>query len=101
MRRYCRVRASATCESAIDLWDDFLLRQLGGTSMLRTRPQFVDVFRDRHRILRVYFRRNRGPRLPLPADLTFKSEAFTLAYAAALAGSVPPPRASRPKTAPG
>src|SRR6266446_2805255 len=61
----------------------------GRTSMPRKRPPFVELWRDRHGKVRVYFRKAKGPRLPLPSDIT--SEEFTAAYQAALAGQLAPP----------
>ena len=54
--------------------------------MPRKRPPFVELWRDRHGKVRVYFRKAKGPRLPLPSDIT--SEEFTAAYQAALAGQL-------------
>jgi hypothetical protein len=56
--------------------------------MPRKRPPFVELWRDRHGKLRVYFRRQRGPRLKLPDAIG--SVEFNAAYQAALLGqSVP------------
>jgi integrase len=52
--------------------------------MPRKLPLFVERWRDRHGKLRVYFRRGRGRRFPLPAAVG--SDEFTVAYQAALAG---------------
>jgi enterobacteria phage integrase len=56
----------------------------GGILMPRKLPPFVECWRDRHGKVRVYFRRGKGLRLPLPANIG--SEAFNSAYLAALAG---------------
>src|SRR6516165_10081722 len=61
----------------------------GGTSMPRKRPPFVELWRDRHGKVRVYFRKGKGPRLPLPSDIT--SQEFTTVYQAALAGQLAAP----------
>lgn len=58
--------------------------------MPRKTPAHVDHFQDRHKRWRTYFRRGKGPRIPLPV---FGSPEFEAAYAEALAGN---PRA--PKT---
>lgn len=47
-------------------------------------PPFVECWRDRHGKVRVYFRRARGRRIPLPASVG--SSDFDAAYQAALAG---------------
>ncbi len=52
--------------------------------MPRKLPPFVELWRDRHRKVRVYFRKGKGPRLPLPSDIT--SDEFSARYQAALAG---------------
>src|SRR5262245_29936824 len=54
----------------------------GVTWMPRKRPPFVELWRDRHGKIRVYFRKDRGPRLPLPT--TIGSDDFNAAYQAAL-----------------
>jgi enterobacteria phage integrase len=54
--------------------------------MPRKLPPHVELWRDRHGKVRVYFRRKRGPRIPLPP--TVGSDAFLAAYQAALAGGV-------------
>jgi integrase len=58
--------------------------------MPRKLPPFVELWRDRHGKVRVYFRKGKGPRLPLPSDIT--SAEFTTAYQAALAGPLAVPR---------
>lgn len=50
--------------------------------MPRKRPPFVELWRDRHGKIRVYFRKGRGPRLALPS--TIGSDEFNVAYQAAL-----------------
>jgi enterobacteria phage integrase len=52
--------------------------------MPRRLPPFVECWRDRHGKLRTYFRKNRGPRIPLPTAVG--STEFNEAYQAALAG---------------
>ena len=52
--------------------------------MPRTLPPFVECWRDRHGKVRVYFRKGRGTRLPLPARIG--SDEFNEAYQLALAG---------------
>jgi enterobacteria phage integrase len=52
--------------------------------MRRKLPPFVECWRDRHGKLRVYLRRGRGRRIPLPAMIG--SEEFDSTYRAALAG---------------
>jgi hypothetical protein len=54
--------------------------------MIKPRPPHIDIFRDRHGRLRVYFRKGKGKRIPLPPDIG--SDEFKAAYAAALAGAV-------------
>ena len=54
--------------------------------MRRKLPPFVECWRDRHGKLRVYFRKGRGRRIPLPA--TIGSDEFDSAYQAALAGQL-------------
>jgi integrase len=64
--------------------------------MPRKRPPFVEVWRDRHGKTRVYFRKERGPRIPLPN--TIGSDDFNRAYEAAVAGQLVPYR-QRPERA--
>jgi hypothetical protein len=52
--------------------------------MPRKRPPFVELWRDRHGKVRVYFRKDRGPRIPLPGNIG--SREFDEAYQHALAG---------------
>jgi enterobacteria phage integrase len=54
--------------------------------MRRKLPPFVECWRDRHGKLRVYFRKGRGRRIPLPS--TIGSDEFDSAYRAALAGQL-------------
>ena len=54
--------------------------------MPRRLPPSVECWRDRHGKLRVYFRRAKGPRIPLPR--TVGSDEFDAAYQAALAGDI-------------
>ncbi len=54
--------------------------------MRRKLPPFVECWRDRHGKLRVYFRKRRGRRFPLPA--TIGSDEFDAAYRTALAGQL-------------
>jgi enterobacteria phage integrase len=55
-------------------------------SMRRKLPPFVECWRDRHGKLRVYFRKARGHRIPLPVAIG--SDEFDAAYRAALAGQL-------------
>lgn len=50
--------------------------------MPRKLPPFVECWRDRHGKPRVYFRRDKGPRVPLPGPVG--SETFLTAYQEAL-----------------
>jgi integrase len=63
--------------------------------MPRKLPPFVESWRDRHGKIRIYFRRSRGRRIPLP---TIGSENFDAAYQAALSGQIEQtqPRRLRP-----
>jgi integrase len=54
--------------------------------MPRKLPPFVECWRDRHNKLRVYFRRGKGPRIPLPNHIG--SDDFNAAYQAVLAGQI-------------
>src|SRR6266487_3153858 len=56
----------------------------GATSMPRRLPPFVELWRDRHGKVRVYFRKGRGARIPLPGSIG--SPEFEEAYQRALAG---------------
>src|SRR5271170_7081521 len=74
------MRRSTTCPTTITT----MIR--GAISMPRKFPPFVECWRDRHGKVRVYFRRARGRRIPLPA--TIGSDEFDAAYHAALAGQL-------------
>jgi enterobacteria phage integrase len=67
--------------------------------MPRKLPPFVECWRDRHGKVRVYFRRARGRRIPLPA--TIGSDEFGAAYHAALAGQLALSREKRASPASG
>lgn len=67
--------------------------------MPRKLPPHVECWRDRHGKLRVYFRRGKGLRSPLPVDIG--SEAFNAAYVAALAGQTEQKARPRSAHAPG
>jgi len=56
----------------------------GMTLMPRKLPPFVECWRDRHRRVRVYFRRGKGQRIALPSSIG--SDEFNAAYQAALSG---------------
>ena len=73
--------------------------ELGVTLMPRKRPPFVELWRDRHGKVRVYFRKDRGPRIPLPD--TIGSDEFNAAYQAALLGQPEPVRDRFVRAAPG
>jgi integrase len=60
-------------------------------TMLRLR--YVDRFRDRHGRTRYYFRRSKGPRIPLPG--LPGSDAFMVAYQAALGGTKSQPKPTK------
>jgi hypothetical protein len=60
------------------------------TLMPRRCPPFVELWRDRHGKVRCYFRKDRGPRLPLPNAIG--SDEFNAAYQAALGGQLAPLR---------
>src|SRR5688572_12215675 len=67
----------------------------GGTKMPRRLPPFVECWRDRHRKVRVYFRRGKGKRVPLGGPVG--SPEFLADYQAAIADETPsskPPRSS-------
>jgi len=61
--------------------------------MRRKLPPFVECWRDRHGKLRVYFRKNRGRRIPLPSNIG--SDEFDDAYHSALAGRFLPGQQKR------
>jgi integrase len=65
----------------------------------RKLPPHVEVWKDRHGKTRVYFRRDKGKRVPLPSDIN--SDAFEAAYAAALAGAIETKKSRREPPAPG
>jgi hypothetical protein len=67
--------------------------------MPRRLPPFVECWRDRHRKVRVYFRKDRGPRIPLPNSIG--SDEFNVAYQAALAGQLAPVRERHARAAAG
>ncbi len=67
--------------------------------MPRKRPPYVELWRDRHGKLRVYFRKDKGPRLPLPDAIG--SDEFNAAYKAALLGQRVPARDRLIRAAPG
>jgi integrase len=73
--------------------------KLGATLMPRKRPPFVELWRDRHGKVRVYFRKDKGPRRPLPD--TIGSDEFNAAYQAALLGQPAPFRDGFMRAAPG
>ena len=58
--------------------------------MPRKRPPFVELWRDRHGKVRVYFRKDRGPRIALPDAIG--TDAFNTAYQQALMGEIGPIR---------
>ena len=66
--------------------------------MPRKLPPFVECWRDRHSKLRVYFRKDRGRRIPLPASIG--SDEFTVAYHAALTGQLVQSHEKRASPAP-
>jgi enterobacteria phage integrase len=57
--------------------------------MRRRLPPFIECWRDRHGKIRVYFRKGKGPRIPLPSDI--RSDEFQAAYQSALAGQLSQP----------
>src|SRR6266498_2973293 len=67
--------------------------------MPRKRPPFVEIWRDRHGKVRVYFRKERGRRLPLPQAIG--SEEFNAAYQTALLGQPTPVRNRFVRATPG
>jgi integrase len=58
--------------------------------MPRRLPPFVECWRDRYGKVRIYFRKDRGTRIPLPNSIG--SDQFNAAYQAALAGQLAPVR---------
>ena len=75
------------------------LTKRGVMSMPRKLPPFVERWRDRHGKVRVYFRKDRGTRLPLPD--TIGSDEFNEAYQAALLGQPASVRDRFARAAPG
>jgi integrase len=73
--------------------------QHGTTPMPRKFPPFVECWRDRHKKVRVYFRKGKGPRFPLPDHIG--SEEFNLAYQRALTGQIEARRERREPEKPG
>jgi integrase len=71
----------------------------GATLMPRKRPPFVELWRDRHGKVRVYFRKDRGRRICLPD--TIGSDEFNAAYQSALFGQPAPVRDRFARAAPG
>jgi integrase len=67
--------------------------------MPRRLPPFVECWRDRHGKVRVYFRKDRGPRIRLPKCIG--SIEFNVAYQAALAGQLAPVRERHARAAVG
>jgi integrase len=67
--------------------------------MVRKLPPYVECWRDRHGRVRVYGRRAKGPRVPLPREIG--SDAFNEAYSAFLAGEVTKARTKREPPQPG
>jgi integrase len=65
----------------------------------RKLPPHVEIWTDRHGKLRIYFRRNKGPRIALPEPIG--SPEFEAAYADALAGAVAAKRDVRAPATPG
>ncbi|MCC3245084.1 tyrosine-type recombinase/integrase [Methylocystis sp. WRRC1] len=67
--------------------------------MSNKRPPHIEVFKDRHGKTRVYFRRGKGARVPLPSPIG--SPEFETAYAEALAGNVSARNEKRKPASPG
>ncbi len=67
--------------------------------MRRKLPSFVECWRDRHGKVRLYFRRGKGARTPLPALIG--SDEFNTAYQAALSGEIVPARERKIRAVPG
>lgn len=65
----------------------------------RPKPPHVETWRDRHGRVRIYFRRDKGARIPLPGPIG--SPEFKAAYAAALAGDLKPGKPRRASETPG
>jgi enterobacteria phage integrase len=64
--------------------------------MPRRLPPLVECWRDRHGNVRVYYRKGKGQRIPLPASVG--SEEFDAAYQAILAGQIKTKRERREPT---
>jgi hypothetical protein len=71
----------------------------GVTSMPRKLPPFVECWRDRHGKVRVYYRKGRGRRIPLPSSIG--SDEFNVTYQAALTGHIEVERERRLPDQPG
>jgi integrase len=67
--------------------------------MARKLPPFVERWRDRHGRIRVYGRRGKGPRVPLPSNIG--SDAFNESYSAFLSGELTRARPKRADPKPG
>jgi enterobacteria phage integrase len=67
--------------------------------MPRKLPPFVECWRDRRKKVRVYFRKGKGLRIPLPSHIG--SDDFNTAYQAALAGQIAAKRERREPDRPG
>src|ERR1700722_17874187 len=76
-----------------------ILTKRGVMSMPRKLPPFVERWRDRHGKIRVYFRKERGPRIRLPNSVG--SDEFNWAYQTALAGQLAPVRERHARAAAG
>jgi integrase len=75
------------------------LTKRGGMSMPRKLPPFVERWRDRQGKVRVYFRKDKGRRVALPASIG--SADFNVAYQAALSGQLAPAHENRARPASG
>src|SRR5262245_53572253 len=71
----------------------------GRTAMPRKLPPFVECWRDRHKKVRVYFRKGKGPRIPLPDHIG--ADDFNAAYQAAFAGHIAAKSERRKQDKPG
>jgi enterobacteria phage integrase len=67
-------------------------------SKRRRLPLYVNLYRDRHGKIRVYFRRKGQLQIPLPTDV--RSEEFRIAYRNALAGQLAPTNTQRQPVSP-
>jgi hypothetical protein len=72
---------------------------LGTINMVRKLPPHIELWKDRHGKIRVYFRKGKGPRVALPAAIG--SEEFLAAYVAALDGALSVKTEKRSPDAPG